>query len=115
MSPKVVLYSSSVSFGANTRSHTSNIEYILESKGVKYELVDLSQNRERADEMVKVSGGERKLPQLHVDDKVSFQNPRGGIKSTRLFQTLSVRLGDPGARDRRRTAPSLHRNEGEID
>lgn len=69
MSPKVVLYSSSVSFGANTRSHTSNIEYILESKGVKYELVDLSQNRERAEEMVKVSGGERKLPQLHVDDK----------------------------------------------
>mmetsp|Transcript_1994 Transcript_1994/g.6685 ORF Transcript_1994/g.6685 Transcript_1994/m.6685 type:complete len:94 (-) Transcript_1994:1410-1691(-) len=69
MSPKVILYTSSVSFAANTRNHTDNLKYILESKGVEYETVDLSQNRERAEEMVQVSGGERKLPQLHVDEK----------------------------------------------
>ncbi|QDZ18057.1 glutaredoxin [Chloropicon primus] len=69
MPPKVILYTSSVSFGASTRGHTSNMKHILDSKGVKYEEVDLATNRERADEMVKVSGGERKLPQLHVDEK----------------------------------------------
>ena len=68
MSPKVILYTSSVSFGANTRSHTGSLKYILDSKGVQYEEVDLATNRDRAEEMVKVSGGERTLPQLHVDD-----------------------------------------------
>ena len=70
MSPKVILYTSSVSFSSHCRSHTGSLKHILDSKGVEYEEVDLATNRERAEEMVKVSGGERALPQLHIDEKV---------------------------------------------
>mmetsp|Transcript_7521 Transcript_7521/g.13951 ORF Transcript_7521/g.13951 Transcript_7521/m.13951 type:complete len:95 (+) Transcript_7521:151-435(+) len=69
MSPKVILYTSSVSFSSHCRSHTGSLKHILDSKGVEYEEVDLATNRERAEEMVKVSGGERALPQLHIDEK----------------------------------------------
>lgn len=93
MSPKVILYTSSVSFAASTRNHTDNLKYILESKGVEYETVDLSQNRERAEEMVQVSGGERKLPQLHVDEKVrvrrGFLNPERRPPRRSLTQPIS--------------------------
>jgi len=69
MSPKIILYTSSISFAKATRAHTGSIKYMLDSKGVEYEEVDLATNKERAEEMVKVSGGERAVPQLHVDDK----------------------------------------------
>jgi len=69
MSPKVILYTSSISSSMSTRSHTGSLRHILDSKGVEYEEVDLAQNRDRAEEMAKVSGGVRVLPQLHVDDK----------------------------------------------
>ena len=73
MSPKVILYTSSISSSMSTRSHTGSLRHILDSKGVEYEEVDLAQNRDRAEEMAKVSGGVRVLPQLHVDDKVTRQ------------------------------------------
>ncbi len=66
----VVLYTSSIAFSSKTRSNTNSLKYILQSKGVQYDEVDLSVDSQKMEDMVKASGGSKVLPQLHVDGKL---------------------------------------------
>jgi len=83
---KVVIYTSSISFNPKTRNHTGNLKYILESKGIEYEEVDLAVSSSSSMEEVAKVSGERTLPQLHVVNSSSENKFIGGYEAVQEME-----------------------------
>lgn len=64
----VVLYGTSATGFLETKKSISNIQGLLEAKGVPYTYVDCSVETDKRDHMYSISG-KRVVPQVFVNDK----------------------------------------------
>tara|TARA_B100000795_G_C22395043_1_gene284867 strand:- start:71 stop:304 length:234 start_codon:yes stop_codon:yes gene_type:complete len=61
-------------FGADWCSDCVNAKRFLDSKGVEFEYIDITDNQQAIDIVEKINNGRRVIPTLMVDG-VSFTNP----------------------------------------
>jgi len=61
-------------FGADWCSDCVNAKRFLDSKGVEFEYIDITDNQQAIDLVEKINNGRRVIPTLMVDG-VSFTNP----------------------------------------
>lgn len=61
--PKIVIYST------GSCPYCVNAKQLLTQKGLKYTEIDIGSDTAKRDEMVKLAGGQRSVPQIFINDK----------------------------------------------